>query len=129
MRPARISLVFLICKYGEKMHGVRGALLVSIAWAALAGQPARAQETTYALAIQNGKFEPAALTVKAGVKFKLIVSNKSAEAAEFESEELHREKIVRPGASAEIYIGPLAPGTYPFFDDYDSKNRGQIVAK
>jgi hypothetical protein len=26
-------------------------------------------------------------------------------------------------------VGPLAPGTYPFFDDFDDKNRGQIVAK
>jgi plastocyanin len=111
------------------MHKIRGALLASVAWAMLAGQPARAQESTYSLAIQNGKFEPAALTVKAGVKFKLIVSNKGTEVAEFESEELRREKIVRPGGSVEVYIGPLAPGTYPFFDDYDQKNRGQIVAK
>ena len=104
-------------------------LLAGFALALLAGHPARAQEATYSLAIQNGKFEPATLTVKAGVKIKLVVSNKGTEVAEFESEELHREKVVRPGASVEIYAGPLAPGTYPFFDDYDEKNRGQIVAK
>ncbi len=38
--------------------------------------PALAQETTYSLTVQNGKFEPSTLAVKAGVKFKLIVSNK-----------------------------------------------------
>ena len=97
--------------------------------ASLAGQTARAQESSYSLTILNGKFEPATLQVKAGAKIKLTVSNKGTETAEFESEELHREKIVRPGASVEIYVGPLAPGTYPFFDDFDDKNRGQIVAK
>jgi plastocyanin len=111
------------------MHEIRIVLLAGLTLAMLAGQPVCAQETTYSLAIQNGKFEPGTLTVKAGVKIKLIVSNKGTEVAEFESEELHREKVVRPGASVEVYIGPLAPGTYPFFDDYDEKNRGQIVAK
>jgi hypothetical protein len=91
--------------------------------------PALAQEATYALTVQNGKFEPSTLAVKAGVKFKLIVSNKGTKPAEFESSGLNREKIVPAGASVPVYIGPLAPGAYPFFDDFDQKNRGQIVAK
>ena len=91
--------------------------------------PVAAQETNYSLTIQNGKFEPSTLAVKAGVKFKLIVSNKGAKPAEFESGGLNREKIVPAGGSVPVYIGPLAPGAYPFFDDFDQKNRGQIVAK
>ena len=87
------------------------------------------EETAYSLTISNGRFEPATLAVKAGVKFKLMVSNKSAKAAEFESAELNREKIVPAGGSVTIYIGPLEPGAYPFFDDFDQKNRGKIVAK
>lgn len=90
---------------------------------------ARAEETTYALMIHDGRFEPSTLAVKAGVKFKLIVSNKGIKPAEFESAELNREKVVPAGGSVPVYIGPLSPGSYPFFDDFDQKNRGQIVAK
>ena len=88
--------------------------------------PALAQETTYSLTVRNGKFEPSTLAVKAGVKFKLVVSNKGTTPAEFESSELNREKVVPAGASMPLYIGPLAPGAYPFFDDFDQKNRGHV---
>jgi RPA family protein len=91
--------------------------------------PAFAQESTYSLTVQNGRFEPSTLSVKAGVKFKLVITNKGAKPAEFESAEMNREKIVPAGGSVQVYIGPLAPGAYPFFDDFDQKNRGQIVAK
>jgi len=69
------------------------------------------------------------VAVKAGVKFKLVVSNKGMKPAEFESSELNREKVVPAGGSVPVYIGPLSPGSYPFFDDFDQKNRAQIVAK
>ena len=116
---------------------MRKTWLVILAWivpAALAPLPgiasaALAQEASYSLTVQNGRFEPSTLAVKAGVKFKLTVSNRVAKPAEFESAELNREKIVPAGTIVPIYIGPLAPGAYPFFDDFDHKNRGQIVAK
>ena len=115
------------------MHKLRYVLQAGLAPAMLAAfmapaSPALAQET-YSLTVQNGKFEPSTLAVKAGVKFKLVVSNKGTKPAEFESSELNREKVVPAGASVPLYIGPLAPGAYPFFDDFDQKNRGQIVAK
>ena len=81
-----------------KMRHVLQAGLVTAALAALTC-PALAQETAYSLTVQNGKFEPSTLAVKAGVKFKLVVSNKGTKPAEFESPELNREKIVPAGAS------------------------------
>jgi hypothetical protein len=117
--------------YMRKLRYVLQAGLVPAMLAAFAtpASQALAQETTYSLTVQNGKFEPSTLAVKAGVKFKLVVSNKGTKPAEFESSELNREKVVPAGASVPLYIGPLAPGAYPFFDDFDQKNRGQIVAK
>jgi plastocyanin len=94
-----------------------------------AGSSGRAQDTSYSLTIHDSKFEPGTLNVKAGVKFKLIVKNARKVAAEFESAELNREKIVPPGQTVEIYIGPLAAGTYPFFDDFHQSTHGQMVAK
>lgn len=96
--------------------------------AVIAGE-ASAQESSYALTIRNGRFEPSTLTVKAGTKFRLTITNAQQKPAEFESAELNREKVVAPGSSATIYVGPLEPGSYPFFDDFNQSNRGTIVAK
>src|SRR5262245_59920096 len=91
--------------------------------------PVRAQEPTYSLTIPDAHFEPATLDVKAGVKFKLSVRNARKVAAEFESAELNREKVIPPGQSVIIYVGPLAPGTYPFFDDFHQSTQGRMIAK
>lgn len=90
--------------------------------------PARADES-HSITIRNHQFEPSTLSVKAGQKIKLTVSNAQKEAAEFESSELNREKVVPPGSSATIYIGPLEPGSYGFFDDFHPATKGTIVAK
>ena len=81
------------------------------------------------ITIRNHHFEPSTITVKAGVKVHLSVTNAGTEPAEFESSELNREKVIPPGATVSIYVGPLAPGTYPFYDDFDQANTGKIVAK
>jgi hypothetical protein len=110
----------------------RGAILaIGIAGSVLCIGPATlpAQETAYSITIHDDRFEPSTLSVKAGVKFQLQVKNARKVAAEFESAELNREKVVPPGQSTVIYIGPLAPGTYPFFDDFHQSTRGRLVAK
>ena len=88
-----------------------------------------AQEAGYSLTIYDDRFEPSTLNVKAGVKFQLRVNNGRKVAAEFESAELNREKVVPAGQSAVIYVGPLAPGIYPFFDDFHQSTRGHLIAK
>jgi Cupredoxin-like domain len=107
------------------------AFLLGIA-AAVIILPARstmAQEASYSLTIHDDRFEPSTLNVKAGIKFKLNVKNARKVPAEFESAELNREKVVPPGQTALIYIGPLAPSTYQVFDDFHQSTRGRIVAK
>lgn len=91
--------------------------------------PVCAQEAAYSITIRNHHFEPSTLTVKAGTKIKLTVTNAQSEAAEFESAELNREKVVPPGSSVSVYIGPLEPGSYGFFDDFHQSTTGRIVAK
>lgn len=91
--------------------------------------PVRAQEPSYSLTIHDTRFEPAVLNVQAGAKLKLVVRNARKVAAEFESAELNREKVIPPGQSVVIYVGPLAPGTYPFLDDFRQSTRGQMIAK
>jgi len=107
-----------------------GAILFAAALTLAAGSTTgAAQETGYALTIHDDRFEPSTLNVKAGVKFQLRVKNARKVAAEFESAELNREKVIPPGQSAVIYVGPLTPGSYPFFDDFHQSTRGRLVAK
>ena len=102
---------------------VATALALSLTGAALA------QEASHSLTIRDGKFEPSTLNVAAGVKIKLTITNATKKSAEFESAQLNREKVVPAGSSGTIYIGPLAPGTYPFVDDFNKSAKGEIVAK
>jgi len=92
--------------------------------------PARAQElANFNLAIQDHRFDPADLAVPAGVRFTITVKNLNPNAAEFESSDLDREKVVVGGGSITVFLGPLTPGSYEFFNDFDPVARGHIVAK
>lgn len=84
----------------------------------------------FALTIQDHKFQPAELRVPANRKVKLVITNRDASAEEFESHALNREKVVPPGKSVTIYIGPLAPGRYPFFGEFHQKTaQGVVIAE
>ena len=115
--------------YPTKMYRKAVASAISMALLACTAVVAQAQEVTHALTIRDGKFEPSSLEVKADTKFKLVITNATAKAAEFESSELNREKVVPAGKSATVLIGPLKAGTYPFVDDFNKANKGEIVAK
>jgi plastocyanin len=81
------------------------------------------------LAIEGQKFSPAEVKVKAGAPFVLVVTNKDAKPAEFESKELKLEKVVPPGKTVNIRVRALKPGEYPFVDDFNKSNKGKIVAE
>ena len=103
------NLIFLLC-----------ALSLSV-WAA---------NPEFALVIRDHRFEPAEIRIPAGQKIKLIVHNQDATPEEFESHELNREKMIAPGGKVIIFIGPLAPGRYPFVGEFHEKTaRGAIIAE
>ncbi|GEM_PF-223158 len=88
-----------------------------------------ADETHFVLTIKDRKFDVGEIAVPANVRFTLTVRNLDSVPAEFESNDLNREKVVVGGGSITVYLGPLAPGRYVFFDDFNPKARGAIVAK
>ena len=51
--------------------------------------------------------------------FRLLVENRDATPEEFESYALNREKVVAPGSTAIIYVGPLSAGRYEYFGDFN----------
>lgn len=93
--------------------------------------PLSSQATeTYTLTIKDHKFNPAEITIPADTKVKLLVKNLDATPEEFESHEMHREKIIRGNSKAVILIGPLKAGTYPFFGEFNPKTAlGRVVVK
>lgn len=81
------------------------------------------------LALRNSQFEPKELAIPAGIKVKLVVRNMDEAPAEFESYDLSREVVVAAHGEAAVYIGPLQPGKYQFFNDFNRSMQGMIVAK
>jgi plastocyanin len=91
---------------------------------------AHAADPEMTLVIKNHRFEPAELKVPAGQKIKLIVHNQDATPEEFESHSLNREKVIPGGQKATIFIGPLKPGKYTFFGEYNEKTaQGVVIAE
>ena len=97
---------------------------------ALAAAPAFANNPEVALSIRDHRFEPAEIKVPAGQKIKLQVTNHDSTPEEFESHEMNREKLIPAGKTVTIFIGPLKPGRYPFFGEFNEKTaRGVVVAE
>jgi len=97
----------------------------------LSGFAAHAGEVPeFHLAIQGHAFQPAELKVPAGTKFKLVVENRDTAPEEFESTEFGREKIVLPNSTADVFIGPLKPGSYRFFGDFHQDTaQGRLIVE
>jgi plastocyanin len=92
--------------------------------------PVAAQEASYILTIKDHRFQPTEIEIPAGQKIALIIKNNDPTPEEFESTEFRREKVVAGGEQITVYIGPLKPGSYEFFGDFNPTTaRGHIVVK
>jgi high-affinity iron transporter len=102
---------------------------VAVALLLMAAPQAHADDIP-TLVMKNHRFVPDHIEVPAGVKFRLTVTNTDDTADEFESAELNREKLVAPGQSITVFLGPLQPGSYKFFGDFHQDTaQGVMVAK
>jgi plastocyanin len=103
------------------------ALAVAAPRAALC---AESEKPTFEVTAQEGRFDPSRLEVPANTAFIIRVTSNETTAIEFESFELHRERVVQPGETIAVNVGALAPGTYKFFDDFHQTTpQGAIVVK
>jgi len=91
--------------------------------------PALADDPSVSIVLKNNQFVPSEVQIPAGVKVKLVVRNDNPTPSEFESTEFHREKIVSPCQEITVFVGPLDPGSYEFFDDFHPETRGHLVVK
>jgi len=105
------------------LHWCRGLLLYVLFQpaTALAGTP------VFELVIRDHLFYPAELRVPANQKVKLLIINEDSSPEEFESYELNREKVILGNSRAVVFIGPLAPGRYPFFGEFNMSTAQGVV--
>jgi hypothetical protein len=106
---------------------VRGLLGIGLFCAAAVSMAA--DLPTFKLEMKDGVLSPARIEVPAGKKIKIEIHNLGKSAAEFESVQLRKEKVLAPGAESFVVIAPLSPGEYKFFDDFHATAQGVIVAK
>ncbi|HVC51049.1 MAG TPA: cupredoxin domain-containing protein [Stellaceae bacterium] len=99
--------------------------IIFVAFAA----PSFAADPQIPITLKDHQFQPAEVPVPAGAKVELVVTNAQNIVAEFESTSLHREKIVPAGGRISVFVGPLDPGRYEFFDDLHNATRGYLVVK
>lgn len=103
------------------------ALLLGLAISAssFAADPAE-----FKLVIKNHRFQPAELKVPAGQKIRLLVENQDPTPEEFESYSLNREKIVPGNGKIIVMVGPLKPGKYEFFGEFNMDSaQGVLIAQ
>jgi hypothetical protein len=95
------------------------ALSLVVASGAIGGAFAADDEATLTLALKGHHFDPATPTIPADKRVKLTVTNQDATPAEVESDDFKLEKVVPPGATVTVTIGPLKAGEYEIHDEYN----------
>ena len=80
--------------------------------------------------LQNHKFKPAEIRVKANSPAVIALTNRDPQAEEFDSPSLKVEKVVAGNSSGNIRLRALAPGRYPFMGEFQADTaQGVVIAE
>jgi hypothetical protein len=101
------------------------ACVLGLAGSAALAQQAGQIQVTYS----NGQFQPSEVRAPADKPFVLRIKNLDAKAMEFESKSLRVEKVVAAKGEGTINVRALKAGQYEFYDDFNEKARGTLVAQ
>ena len=118
------------------------ALMPRLIWFPLAltlaiAAPVATQEASYTLMIKDHtlmikdhKFQPTEIEIPAGQKIALIIKNNDSMRQKNSKAPNSGVRTVVGGDQSTVYIGPLKPGIYEFFGDFNPTTaRGHIIAK
>jgi plastocyanin len=107
------------------------ALMIGAALAFSAvGAPARADDTVQlSITMKDHQFDPTELHAPPGKTIAIHVKNLNSIVSEFESSDLHFEKIVPVGSEGVVYVRPQQPGRYNFYDDFHHETQGFLVVQ
>jgi plastocyanin len=121
------KLISLVGKVGRLVPVLTlGAVLAVTA----GGAPASADDTVQlSITIKDHLFDPAELHAPPGKTIAIHVKNFNNIVSEFESGDLHFEKIVPVGGEGVVYVRPQQPGRYNFYDDFHHETQGFLVVQ
>jgi len=92
--------------------------------------PLLAAVVEYHIQLRNHLFFPSQITIPANKKVKLVIDNQDNTPEEFDSFSLNRDKVIFANNKASIFIGPLEPGKYDFFGEYNPNTaRGTVIVE
>lgn len=122
-KPLRIALDVAFALFLALVSG-------TLAWATPQHDETTSKPTSLLkLVITKGHFEPDTLVIPANKRVKIEVQNTMAMPAEFESHDITVEKVIPGGTTLPVWVGPLKPGHYGFFNDFAEGVTGKIVAR
>jgi plastocyanin len=108
--------------------GAIGALLLLAAVLMVGSHAANAGDAvSLSVTIKDHKFDPAEVHAPAGQAIEFHVKNLNDIVSEFESSDLHFEKIVPVGSEAVVHVRALQPGKYNFYDDFHHQTQGYLI--
>lgn len=92
--------------------------------------PALAEPKQFEISIKDHRFVPAEVVVPSSEKVVLKIKNLDTTPEEFESYDLNREKVVTANGEISIYVGPLEPGEYNFFGEFNQDTaQGKLIVR
>ncbi len=92
--------------------------------------PALADEPKVSITIRDDGFAPAEVQVPTGTKIELSITQRAEKRGRVRKQGAAPRKGDPAGRDRRrVYVGPLQPGRYEFFDDFHPTNRGFLVAK
>ena len=101
-----------------KTVSLTGAILVATLLGGFATTSRADDLPAFSIEFMDGTVNPLRLEVPANKPFKIELHNTGKTPAEFESTQLHQEKVVAAQSTSFIVIRRLDPGEYKFFDDF-----------
>src|SRR6201981_1073624 len=117
------------CSGALNRRYILAAMLLASA-APLAARGVQAEDAvSLSLTIKDGKFEPAELHAPPGRALEIHVTNLNTIPSEFESSDLHFEKIVPVGKETVVPPRPHHRDRYNFFDDFHRQTQGMLVVQ
>ena len=114
----------VLTSFGSRLAA--SALLVAT-WVFAANVAVADDPVALSITIKDHKFDPAELHAPAGKQIAIRVKNLNNTPSEFESSDLHFEKIVPVGTEGVVYVRPQQPGRYNFYDDFHRDTQGFLV--
>ena len=108
--------------------GALAALPVLAAVLLVGSQTVQADDAvSLSVTIKDHKFDPTEVHAPAGQAIEFHVKNLNDIVSEFESSDLHFEKIVPAGTEAVVHVRPQQPGKYNFYDDFHRETQGYLI--